>query len=245
VRPVPAPSPHAPHVSTLVGAWEANADDWTVWARQPGHDSYWTFHRDVFLGLIPPPAGLALDVGCGEGRVARDLAEAGHRVVALDAAPTMARRAAEAGGLAGVLRADATALPVSDAAVDLVVAFMSLHDMDDMAGAVREIGRVLRPGGRLCFAVVHPLNEAGSFATDALDAEFVIAGDYFARRRTTWAQEKNGMRMTFEAMHRPIGDYFAALAAAGLRTEALREVRAGGGRWRRIPWFVDARAVRP
>lgn len=232
-------------MSTLVGAWEANADDWTEWARRPGHDSYWRFHREAFLGLVPPPTGLTLDLGCGEGRVARDLTSLGHRVVALDAAPTMARRTAEAGGLAGVLRADAAALPLADASVDVVAAFMSLHDMDDMAGAVREIGRVLRPGGHLCFAVVHPLNEAGDFRGDAPDAEFVIAGDYFERRRTVWSQDKDGMRMTFEAMHRPLQDYFAALAAAGLLTETLREVRASDrGRWARMPWFVDARAVR-
>jgi SAM-dependent methyltransferase len=232
-------------MSTLVGAWEANADDWTAWARQPGHDSYWRFHREVFLGLVPPPAGLTLDVGCGEGRVARDLAALGHRVVALDAAPTMARRTAEAGGLAGVLRADATALPLPDAATDLVVAFMSLHDMDDMAGAVREIGRVLRPGGRLCFAVVHPLNEAGRFRGEERDADFVISGDYFERRRTTFSAGGRGLAMTFEAMHRPLQDYFAALAAAGLLTETLREVRTSdGSQSDRIPWFIDARAVR-
>jgi SAM-dependent methyltransferase len=232
-------------VSTLVGAWEANADDWTAWARRPGHDSYWRFHRDVFLGLVPPPAGLTLDVGCGEGRVARDLASLGHRVVALDAAPTMARRTAEAGGLAGVLRADATALPLPGSAADLVVAFMSLHDMDDMDGAVREFGRVLRPGGHLCFAVVHPLNEAGRFRGEEPDAEFVIAGDYFERRRTRTATGKRGLQMTFEAMHRPLQDYFAALAAAGLVTETLREVRSrNGSQFDRIPLFIDARAVR-
>jgi SAM-dependent methyltransferase len=233
-------------VSTLVGAWEANADDWTAWARRPEHDTYWRFHREVFLGLVPAPARLTLDVGSGEGRVARDLAALGHRVVALDAAPTMARRTAEAGGgLAGVLRADATALPLPDAAADLAVAFMSLHDMDDMAGAVREIGRVLRPGGRFCFAVVHPLNEAGEFRATEPDAEFAIAGSYFGQRRTVWSHEKDGLRMTFEAMHRPLQDYFAALAAAGLLTEAVREVRSrNGSRWDRLPLFLDARAVR-
>jgi len=233
-------------VSSLIRAWESNADDWTTWARLPGHDSYWTVHRDVFLSLVPSPSGLTLDVGCGEGRVARDLAALGHRVVALDAAPTMARRTLEAGGgLAGALLADATALPLPDGVADLAVAFMSLHDMDDMAGAVREIGRVLRPDGRLCFAVVHPLNEAGRFRGEEADAEFVLAGDYFERRRTRFSTGKRGLPMTFEAMHRPLQDYFAALAAAGLLIESLREVRtSSGGQSDRIPWFVDARAVR-
>jgi hypothetical protein len=37
--------------------WEQQADDWERWAREPGHDSYWLFHRDRFLELLPrPPA---------------------------------------------------------------------------------------------------------------------------------------------------------------------------------------------
>jgi SAM-dependent methyltransferase len=122
---------------------------------------------------------------------------------------------------------------------------MALHDMDDMAGAVREVGRVLRPGGRFCFAVVHPLNAAGDFRADEPGAEFVIAGDYFRQRRTVLRQEKRGLRMTFEAMHRPLQDYFAAMDAAGLLTEAVREVRSSdGSRWDRLPLFLDGRAVR-
>jgi SAM-dependent methyltransferase len=233
-------------VRSLRDAWESHADDWTAWARRPGHDTYWLFHREEFLALVPQPGDLTLDVGCGEGRVARDLARLGHRVVAMDVAPTMARRTAEgAGGLAGILCADATRLPMPNAVADLVVAFMALHDMDDMAGAVREIGRVLRPGGRLCFAVVHPLNAAGRFRDDGAESAFVVAGDYFTPRRGGFVQERDGLRMTFELMHRPLQEYFAAMEAAGLLTEALREVRPhDGSRWDRVPMFLDVRAVR-
>ncbi len=231
---------------TLREAWEAHAGEWTAWARHPGHDSYWRFHRDAFLALVPAPGRLTLDVGCGEGRVARDLAALGHRVLALDPAPTLSQRAAEAGGgLLGVLRADGTAVPVHDGAADLVVAFMSLHDMDDMHGAVRELGRVLRPGGRLCLAVVHPINSAGEFRSPEPDAEFVIAGDYFARRRAAATVEKNGLSMTFHSRHWSLEDYFAALEGAGLLTEAVREPRErDGSRWDRVPLFLDLRAVR-
>jgi len=231
---------------SLSEAWEAHADEWAAWARRPGLDSYWQFHRAAFLPLVPAPGVLTLDVGCGEGRVARDLAALGHRVVALDAAPSMARHAAEAGGgLIGVLRADATRLPMSGGVADLVVAFMSLHDMDDMAEAVREIGRVLRPGGRLVLAVMHPVNSGGEFLAEGPDAAFALSGDYFEARRGSLPAEKDGLRMTFEVMHRPLRDYFAALEAAGLVTEMVREPRADdGSRWDRIPLFLNVRAVR-
>jgi len=51
---------------SLRDAWEAEARNWVAWARTPGHDSYWQFHRDRFLQLLPPPKGLTLDIGCGE-----------------------------------------------------------------------------------------------------------------------------------------------------------------------------------
>ena len=56
--------------------WEQHAPDWVRWAREPDHDSYWRYHREPFLELVPPPGRLTLDIGCGEGRLTRDLAPA-------------------------------------------------------------------------------------------------------------------------------------------------------------------------
>src|SRR5207247_583948 len=76
--------------------WEAQAEAWVHWARKPGHDSYWLFHRDRFLELLPPPGRLTVDVGCGEGRLSRHLKKLGHTVLAIDRSPTMVRYAREA-----------------------------------------------------------------------------------------------------------------------------------------------------
>lgn len=69
--------------------WEHEAGNWIEWARAPGHDSYWRFHRDQFLTLVPPPGKLTVDVGCGEGRLPRDLKRLGHRVIGIDSSPTL------------------------------------------------------------------------------------------------------------------------------------------------------------
>lgn len=55
---------------------------------------------------------------------------------------------------------------------------MSLQDVDDLDGAVRESARVLEPGRRLCLAIVHPINSAGRFDGDASDSPFVIEASY-------------------------------------------------------------------
>jgi SAM-dependent methyltransferase len=226
-------------------AWERHAADWVRWAREPGHDTYWRFHRDRFLELVPPPGRLTLDLGCGEGRLARDLKALGHRVVAVDSSPSMVEAAQAADRELDVVEADAAKLPFEDAFADLVVAFMTLQDVDDMRGAVREAGRVLAPGGRLVAAVVHPVNRGGKFESRDPDAAFVIRGSYFDRRRYTDEIERDGLQMTFESRHWTFEDYVTAMVDAGLLLDAVREIAApDDARWSRLPLFLHVRAVR-
>lgn len=233
---------------TLRDAWEAQAESWAAWARRPGHDSYDRFHRDAFLELLPPPGRRTIDLGCGEGRLARDLAALGHRVVAVDAAPSMVRLAREADPEGEYLLASAASLPLEDRCADLVLAFMTLMDMDDAEGAVREARRVLEPGGRFCLALVHPLNSGGAFESDADDAAFVVQ-DYFTRRRYVDRIEKDGLEMTFTSDHRSIEGWLRPLEDSGFLIERVREVpaltRPPGHRWRRIPLCLHVRALKP
>lgn len=216
------------------------------------HDSYWRFHRDQFLSLLPPPGALTLDVGAGEGRLARDLRARGHQVIALDLSQALAVAARQADASMGVLVADAAALPLPDQVADLVLAFMSLQDLDDLQGAVREAARVLEPGGRLCIAIVHPLNSAGQFAGDDPGSPFVIEGSYLRTAHYADEIERDGLRMTFAGIHRPLERYIAALGDAGFLIERLREPSVLGDavrrprqeRWQRIPLFLHIRAVR-
>ena len=157
--------------------WESRAEQWLAWARTPGFDAYWSY-RDAFFALVPPPQGPTLEVGCGEGRVARDLAARGHRVTALDPSPTLLGAAAQLDPGGEYVLGTAEALPFADGAFGLVVAYNVLMDVADMPAAVAEAARVLVPGGALCVCVTHPLADAGTWADDAPDAAFVIAGDY-------------------------------------------------------------------
>jgi SAM-dependent methyltransferase len=117
--------------------WERHAEAWVRWARELGHDSYWRFHRDRLLDLLPSPGRLTVDVGCGEGRLAHDLAALGHTLLAVDRSPTMVRHAREAGPGLDVREADAASLPLGPGSADLVVSFMSLMNTDDLEAAVR------------------------------------------------------------------------------------------------------------
>lgn len=235
-------------------AWERHAADWIAWARAPGHDSYWQFHRDLFLEIVPPPSDRTLDVGCGEGRLARDLAALGHDVVGVDASPTLLGAARKASPDFEFHLADAASLPLPDDAFGLVVAFMSLQDVDGLDAAVLEAARVLAPGGRFCIAIVHPINSAGVFVDDAVGTSpFVIEGSYLDESPYAVDVERDGYAMRFESVHRPLQAYTDALAAAGFVIELLREPPLPGSaaasdrteRWRRIPLFLHLRAVKP
>jgi SAM-dependent methyltransferase len=240
-------------VDELRQAWEENAAAWVEWARTPGHDSYRRFHRDLFLEILPPPSGRTLDLGCGEGRLARDLAALGHDVVGIDLSPTMVAAAREAAPEMELHVADAAALPFGDAAFGLVVAFMSLQDVDDLPGTIREAARVLTPGGQFCLAIVHPFSSAGKFTEREADAPFVIEGSYLDQRTTDLAVERDGLAMRFVSRHTPLETYVDELAAAGLLLERLREPKlpeagfndASSRRWQRIPLFLHLRAVKP
>lgn len=132
---------------SLADAWESNASDWIAWARAPGHDGFWEGTWPALTEILPEPAGLVLDLGCGEGRCSRLLQASGRRVVGLDRSPTLAKAAKSGSPPVPVTLADAAALPFADDAFGLVVACMSLMDIDDFDGAVRQAARVLGPDG--------------------------------------------------------------------------------------------------
>lgn len=230
--------------------WEHEALNWAAWARTPEHDVYWRFSGPTFFELVPSPARRTLEIGCGEGRVCRDLAARGHRIVGLDASPTLLRLAAEAHPEGEYLLGDAAALPFEDGAFDLVVAFNSLMDVQDMPAAVAEAARVLEPGGRFCVCVTHPLADAGSFESREPDARFVIDGSYYGRRRFEGTFARDGLEITFRGWCYPLEDYCRALEEAGFLVEAVREPRyvspdGAPDRWGRLPNFLQLRALKP
>lgn len=205
---------------SLAEEWEAQADAWARWTRTPGHDRhYHRYNWPAFLPLIPAPGRATLDLGCGEGRVGVALHRMGHRVTGIDSAPSLARLASETGAYEEVVVGDAGSLPFAENKFDLVVAFMSLQDMDDGPAAVREAARVLAPGGRLVAAMVHP------FASAHLSRDAAQRRSYFDVQRTLDEVERDGIGLAFHQIHRPLHEWLALFFDAGLVIEDLREPR--------------------
>jgi SAM-dependent methyltransferase len=234
----------------LVSDWEMEAHSWVRWARTPGLDEYWRYRELFFGALVPPPGRRALEIGSGEGRVARDLAARGHSVVGLDRSPTLARYAKEAATGPSYLLADAGALPFPDESFDLVVAYNSLMDVEDMPAAVSEAARVLTRPGHFCIGVTHPFADTGEFIGEGPDARFTMTRPYFGHRHFEGTAQRDGLTMTFRGWTYSLEDYAMALESAGLVLELLREPRptgSSGGDQSELPlpMFLYLRALKP
>ena len=238
----------------LKESWQEQAPNWLRLARRPaaGGDHHWDFNLPRFLELLPSPGRQTVDIGCGEGRVARELRALGHRVIGVDQSAELVAAAAEADPASRYLVADAAALPLADSSADLAIAFMSLQDIDDLRGAIREIARILEPGGRFCAAILHPLRTAGRLAGGPGEERLVISESYFEPHPFMVSNEREGTTVEMWSEHRPLEHYLRALEDVGFLVEALREpvpgaelVERPGGispKWRRLPLFLHWRA---
>jgi SAM-dependent methyltransferase len=232
--------------------WESEAENWIEWARTPDHDDYWDYAPRFFDDIVPADAGRILEIGCGEGRVTRDLRARGHDVVSVDGSPSLVRAASEADPHHGTyVLADAASLPFADGSFACAVAYNSLMDMDDMPATVTEAARVLRAGSALCISVTHPMADAGRFESREADARFVIDGSYLDPAPFDESFERAGLRIRFRGFTFPLQAYSKALEDAGFVIERIREPRQtmeavaddpAEARWRRLANFLFIRA---
>ena len=230
--------------------WNSIADDWLSWTSIPDQDPYGTeCNLPALRDLVPSPAGLTLDIGCGEGRVSRLLRSDGHHVVGVDGSPRLARFAHD--GDTPVAVCDGARLPVASGIADVVVSSMVLMDVPDLDGHVTELARVLRSGGTLVVAVTHPITLAGFPMRD--EHETFAMGDYLHEQMHDWVSSRNDRSIAFKFWQRPVSTYLSALGRAGLGVVEAREPRPSdalvakdpdASQWTRVPLFLHLRAVK-
>jgi SAM-dependent methyltransferase len=228
--------------------WARVSSEWIEWARAPHHDAFWAY-RDSFIAFVGRGDGEALDVGCGEGRVSRELRACGYRVTASDPIPALVNAAKEAQSADDYATAPGSDLPFEDARFDLVVAYNVLIGVEDVPATLKEIRRVLRPAGVLVISIVHPFSDRGRFATTDATSPFVIQDDYFDSKRFEGTEARDGLRMHFAGWSRRLEAYVAALEDARFAITSLREPVPQVGdhwnhmqQWSRIPLFLWLKA---
>jgi ubiquinone/menaquinone biosynthesis C-methylase UbiE len=171
-----------------------------------------------------------LDLGCGEGGYARELARRGARVTAVDGSERLIEiartRAIRDGVNVAHVRSNMSAMDdLPPAAFDLVIASMSLMDAEDYEGAIRETHRVLVPGGELVMSISHPCFSArtSEWVRDADGHPRFFAVDrYF--ERTPWDDfATHAFRAAVVRRHRPLEDYMGPLLQNDFVLREFRE----------------------
>lgn len=160
-----------------------------------------------------------LDVGTGEGQVARLVADGGADfVVGVDPTVAQVREAARRGGGPSYLRSGAASLPFADGAFDAVVACLVFEHIEAVDAAIDEVARVLGPGGRFAFFLNHPLLQtpgSGWIDDQVLDPpeQYWRIGPYLDEDHSIEEVEKD---VFIPFIHRPLSRYVNALVDAGL-----------------------------
>jgi SAM-dependent methyltransferase len=241
--------------------WEGNAEVWAKLSRLGYNVSRDEITMPVFLALLPEVAGLSgLDIGCGEGHSTRLLAQRQARMTAVDIAPTFIRlaREREQNEPLGIdyRVASALELPFADRAFDFVAAFMSLMDIPDLGGALREAFRVLRPGGFLQLGITHPCFDTPErgWVRDGSGRKVAYqCGGYFSNvqgRVDEWlfsptpAEVRQGLPpFRTPKFFRTLSAWVNALVGTGFALERLDEPYASDDTVRRYPNFAGCRLV--
>jgi len=225
--------------------WETHAD-W--WQREftDGADPEYT--EQIIPLILEWTAGheRVLEVGTGEGQVARAIAAAhGATVVGIDPTERQIEVAIARGGGPDYHLAGAEQLPFDDASFDAVVCCLVFEHIDAVDAALSEVARVLRPGGRFVFCLNHPLLQtpgSGWIDDQILDPpeQYWRIGPYLTEQATIEEVEK-GVFIRF--VHRPLGRYVNAMIDVGLTLERMIEPAPPQGFIDRAPEYSEVATV--
>ena len=186
-----------------------------------------------------------LDLGCGDGQIARALAAQGADVVGVDPTQLHIDVAIERGGGPTYLLGGATQIPAPDNSFDAVVACLVFEHIDQMDEAMTEVARVLKPQGQFSFFLNHPLLQtpgSGWIDDHIIDPpeQYWRIGPYLVETESIEEVEKD---VYIRFIHRPLSRYINALIANGMTIERMVEPSPPAGFLARAPEYALAHTV--
>ena len=233
--------------------WDVAADAYAD-AQAAGLDVYrLALFGPAQVALCGDVRGLRLiDVGCGTGYFAREMARRGAAVTGIDLSPGMLAHAVklEVAAPLGIryLRGDAARLQeqIAPASFDIATACLALQDMPDIPGAFAAVHHALRSGGRLVMSIAHPCSDTPvrHWSKDATGAKQWLCIDrYFDRGpvRYDWKGWKYGFATP--ARHATLEDWLGWARDAGFTLRTLREPRPSDAAVRAHPELEDAARI--
>ncbi len=215
---VRAPAPTVLAMADDIDLWEAHSGWWQD-GFTDGVDPEYTEQILPLAAELLAGRSRVLDVGTGEGQVARLVVDGGaDLVVGVDPTSNQVEEASRRGGGAHYARSGADRLPFPDACFDAVVACLVFEHIEAVDEAIDEVARVLAPGGRFAFFLNHPLLQtpgSGWIDDQVLDPpeQYWRIGPYLIEDSSVEEVEKD---VFIPFIHRPLSRYVNAMAEAGL-----------------------------
>ncbi len=213
-------------------SWNGAADDWVTHADASDYQNLFLMPKMLeMIGEVR--SRKVLDLGCGEGTYSRELSRRGAKVTGIDGSARLIEVAKErADGeerRVEYICANASAMDeIAPTSFDLVMAAMSLMNVEDYAGAVRECHRVLKSGGELAMSITHPCFSApvsGWMPGDSGKMQHYAVDRYF--ERAAWEDRITpAFRLPTIRRHRPLEDYVGALLQTGFVLREFKEPQA-------------------
>ncbi len=224
--------------------WETHADWWQE-GFTDGADPEYTEQIVPMVGDLLGACRTVLDVGTGEGQLARVLASRGVSVTGVDPTAAQIHEAARRGGGPCYVRSGAGELPFGAASFHGVLACLVFEHIDAMDGAMAEVARVLRPGGRFVLMLNHPLlqtPDAGWIDDHMVDPpeQYWRIGPYLVETGTV-EEVQLGVHIPF--IHRPLSRYVNAMVDAGLALGRMIEPAPPPGFLARAPGYAAAATI--
>jgi ubiquinone/menaquinone biosynthesis C-methylase UbiE len=232
-------------------SWDRAADGYDA-AQSSGLDFYrYDFFGPAQVAMCGDVRGMRLlDVGCGSGYFAREMATRGARVTGVDISARMighaARHAAEAGLEIEHRVGDATQIAAQFAAgtFDMATSCLALQDMPDVPAVLRGVHAVLRPGARFVASITHPCTDTPfrRWERDAAGAKRWLCVDrYFDREAMefAWIRWADPPFSTV-GLHATLEDWLGWVLDAGFELRAFREPRPTTEALRARPELEDA-----
>ena len=231
------------------------AESAAAWIAAMGERGDWGREHVLDPAMLGRLAGRsfdrALDVGCGEGRFCRMLQAKGTATVGIDPTPALIAAARQRDASGDYQMARAERLPFGPDSFDLVVSYVTLVDIPDFRAAIREMARVLKPGGTLLVANLTGTVTAGAptgWIRDQDGRRLHYPVDRYLEEFGYW-DEWSGIRI--ENWHRPLSAYMRAFLDSGLHLVFFDEPHPQSGdpehqaRYRRVGWFLVMEWQRP
>jgi SAM-dependent methyltransferase len=230
--------------ATAPSLWEQHSDWWqdefTDGADPEYEEQILPLARQLLQGY-----GSVLDLGAGEGQIARLAAGDGASVVGVDPTWSQMQVAHERAGGPSYVVAGAAELPHPDDSFDAVIACLVFEHIDPLEPAVAEVARVLRPGGRFAFFLNHPLLQtpgSGWIDDHMVDPpeQYWRLGEYLVEASTVEEVQKD---VLIPFVHRPLGRYVNTLAAHDLVIREMHEPSPPQGFLDKAPSYAAAAAI--